>query len=275
MKKYISICFVVLLMAALSACGNSATSSQSSSRAEESLPTVSAQQKGDKTETTASMPDELPTFNMIAVPASNYYHDLQEDEPWIGFINPIENLIAAPFEIGETEVTYELWYAVRLWAEDNGYRFRNEGCEGSQGTAGAEPTEAKREPVTCVSWIDCVIWLNALSEMTGKEPVYLDVNGIVHRDATGSAEEVFAPENVIEAKRDGYRLPTSTEWEVAARYIDGVNWTYYKNASGSSEIAANREVTQEYAVFDTDKTAAVATKKPNALGIYYLSGNVF
>lgn len=234
----------------------------------------SAQSVHEGGEETAE-PDKPPDFKMIAVPDSNYYHDLEEDEPGTGFINPIEYLIAAPFEIGETEVTYELWYAVRIWAEDNGYRFQNEGCEGSRGTAGTEPTEAKLEPVTCVCWNDCVVWLNALSEMTGTEPVYLDKNGEVHRDAAESSEEVFTSDNVIEAKKDGYRLPTSTEWEVAARYIDGVNWTYYQNASGSSENTANREVTLEYAVFNADKTAAVATKKPNALGIYDMSGNVY
>jgi formylglycine-generating enzyme required for sulfatase activity len=206
---------------------------------------------------------------MVTVPEANYYY-----ENW-DLIDPIDSLNTVSFELGETEVTYELWYAVRLWAEDNGYRFQNEGCEGSSGTAGAEPTEAKLEPVTCVSWIDCVVWLNALSEMTGKEPVYLDTNGSVHRDATGSAEEIFAPENVVEAETDGYGLPSSMEWVAAARYIDGVNWTNRENASGASEDVENQEATEAVAVYNTGRTTPVATKKPNALGIYDMSGNVW
>lgn len=273
-KKSIVIFLFIVLIAVLPAC----ETIQASQDNKEETEAVSQELEDDNPERLASLAaeaaDELPAFRMVTVPGSNYYHDLEEDEPGTGFINPIQYLIAAPFEIGETEVTYELWYAVRIWAEDNGYRFQNEGCEGSQGTAGAEPTDAKLEPVTCVCWKDCVVWLNALCEMTGKEPVYRGGNGAVHRDATGSSEEVFTADNVIEAKTGGYRLPTSTEWEIAARYIDGTNWTYYQNASGSSENTSNREVTLEYAVFNADKTAAVATKKPNALGIYDMSGNV-
>jgi formylglycine-generating enzyme required for sulfatase activity len=183
--------------------------------------------------------------------------------------------VAGGFEIGETEVTYELWYAVRVRAEESGYRFPNEGCEGNQGAVGAEPTEAMLEPVTCVSWIDCIAWLNALSEMTGKEPVYLDADGNVHRDAMGSAEEIFAPENVVDAETDGYRLPSSMEWEVAARYIDGTSWTGLDSASGASEDIENQEATEAVAVYNVDKTAAVATKKPNVLGLYDMSGNVW
>jgi hypothetical protein len=71
------------------------------------------------------------------------------------------------FLIGETEVTYELWYAVRVWAEANGYIFQNDGKEGNNGTASEAPTVAENEPVTTVSWRDSVVWLNALSEMDG------------------------------------------------------------------------------------------------------------
>ena len=59
--------------------------------------------------------------------------------------------ITTKFFMGETQVTYALWYAVRQWAVDNGYSFENPGREGSMGTDGAEPTANSQHPVTRVS----------------------------------------------------------------------------------------------------------------------------
>ncbi len=182
------------------------TEAVSPAAGEESATSNNAAASDSGKETVTPVPDDLPEFDMVTVPKANYYHE----ETAKGNVIYRDSLNTVSFDLGETEVTYQLWYAVRVWAEENGYRFLNEGCEGSEGTAGAEPTEAKLEPVTCVSWIDCVVWLNALSEMTGKEPVYLDADGNVHRDAMGSAEEIFAPENVVARLRrmgTGFPLP--------------------------------------------------------------------
>jgi formylglycine-generating enzyme required for sulfatase activity len=55
------------------------------------------------------------------------------------------------FWIGETEVTYELWYEVRVWAEAKGYRFRNAGREGGQlEKIGQVSSENKKHPVTTI-----------------------------------------------------------------------------------------------------------------------------
>lgn len=213
---------------------------------------------------------EWPKYVMITVPASEYQSEDTDSES----VEPENNqhFSTDKFEIGETEVTYELWYDVRVWAEKHGYKFKNKGCEGSEGIEGAEPTETKLEPVTNVSWQDCVTWLNALSEIKGLKPVFTFENGDVIRDSAEKSSSEF--NNVLQVSSDGYRLPTAEEWQIAAQYIDGKMWTPYNYASGARADSRNAEATEEVAVYNTTKTAMVASKKPNALGIYDMSGNV-
>lgn len=67
----------------------------------------------------------------------------------------------------------------------------------------------------------------------------------------------------------GYRLPTESEWEYAARSGDK-----QQTWAGTSE---DREL-ENYAVYKANsgnRTAKVGSKQPNVFGLYDLSGNVF
>jgi len=145
-----------------------------------------------------------------------------EDAAWLA--KPGVARVPGGYQIAETETTYELWYAVRTWAEDNGYQFQNAGMQGSKlkEFIGATPTPPEGQPVTTVSWRDCVVWLNALSEMKGLQPVYRTAGEVVRdsRDSNGKLVD-----KVEQTDNNGYRLPTKEEWEMAARWIDGTNWT--------------------------------------------------
>jgi formylglycine-generating enzyme required for sulfatase activity len=211
------------------------------------------------------------------------------------------------FLIGETEVTYEQWYTVVQWAIKNGYTFDNLGDEGSHGKTGAEPTNKKKHPVTTVSFYDAVVFCNALSEIFGYKPVYVDRNtkkGV--RDAKRLSEvyksaQSSKPLNYdegstvsIDYKANGYRLPESNEWEMAARWIGTKSpttnkskfiaatsngkthyWTPGYYASGAKNTTGDElERVAWYSKNSSNSTQPVGKKAPNALGMQDVSGNV-
>ncbi len=73
-------------------------------------------------------------------------------------------------------------------------------------------------PVLFISWFDAVKWLNARSELEGREPVYyLDAEYTqVFRSGSGISHGNYW-EVYVRATANGYRLPTMDEWEYAAR----------------------------------------------------------
>lgn len=191
--------------------------------------------------------------------------------------------VDAPFWIAETQVTYELWYTVRQWALSNGYAFANVGREGSHGDTGQAPMSKRYEPVTRVNWRERIVWANALSEMLGYQPVYT-YQGHVIRDSTNAE----ACDNATQEYINGFRLPRSSEWELAARYKGhdssqgailrgGLWWTPGHYASGATADYENASATQEVAWYSAnsgDSTKDVGLLRANGLGLFDMSGSV-
>jgi formylglycine-generating enzyme required for sulfatase activity len=182
--------------------------------------------------------------------------------------------VASAYWIGETEVTYELWYKVYAWATtdaggglraDGGvlYSFDNPGKEGNAGTNGAAPTTAKDEPVTVINWRDAMIWSNALTEWynanNGTLPdfdcvYYYDSSFAVPiRDSkdddshiTEQGGDYTSAVNTtagsfdhpyVKSEATGFRMLNRNEWELAARYINGRRWLYGDHVSGDESGA--------------------------------------
>ncbi|TVP86620.1 MAG: hypothetical protein EA375_00280 [Acholeplasmataceae bacterium] len=248
----------------------------------------------------------VPAFNVTLYAKWNEIEDLidlvQVGERGTTYTIPTEMFdsgtaqVSGGYFMATNQTTYELWHVVRTWAEANGYHFQNSGREGSQGVIGLlQPTARKHEPVTTVSWRDVVVWLNALSEMTGLEPVYRTPDDAIIRDSRYANGDVV--DAAIQTSHDGYRLPTDMEWEMAARWKNDTTsthgsilvgeryWTpgrYASGATGPAWILSDEETahaaTQEVAWYSANsggKTQPVGQLMPNHLGIFDMSGNVF
>ena len=171
------------------------------------------------------------------------------------------------FYMDATEVTKAQWDTVYTWAIANGYSFSNAGAG-----------KAADHPVHTVNWYDCVKWCNARSEKDGRTPCYT-VSSSIYK--TGES----AP--VCNFEANGYRLPTSDEWEYAARggqsgkrfpwgdTITHNEANYYSSSSYGYDTSSTRGYHPDYDDGGTPYTSPAGAFAPNGYGLYDMAGNLW
>ena len=130
------------------------------------------------------------------------------------------------------------------------------------------------KPIESITWWEALEFCNKLSEKYGLEPVYdlsKSVQGILMINELDG--EIVYPDVANLKNTEGFRLPTEVEWEWFARggQVAIEQGTFDYTYSGSNSI-------NEVAWYDRNsgsKTQDVGLKKPNQLGLYDCSGNIW
>ena len=157
----------------------------------------------------------------------------------VGYAYPAHEVTLSTYSIGQTEVTQELWVAVM--GSNPSYFNEYGNAELHSNHASWDAGINLQRPVDYVNYGDCLAFCAKLNEMTGLN----------------------------------FRIPTEAEWEFAAR---GGNLTHgyeYAGSENVNDVAWWKETIPSSTLWtDGWGTQTVATKAPNELGIYDMSGNV-
>jgi formylglycine-generating enzyme required for sulfatase activity len=241
--------------------------------------------------------------------------------------DPVNNnkaTLTKKFFMSETQVTNALFARVMQWAYNNNKFSTTAGDPngldsatvkyGGQQLLNLNNTNIKinysegsftvdsgfaNHPVVCVTWYGAIMFCNWLTEMRDG-----NTDNVVYTGIDTTWEHTETVEN---ADRNGYRLPSSEEWEYAARYIgtkaptegdlasqylaldhgghaeltQGYCWTPGAYASGAIKNTSDEPATRAVAWYRDDpdmqgnQLMPIKQKTPNQLGLYDMSGNVW
>ncbi len=188
---------------------------------------------------------------------------------------PVHEVVLDSFFIARHEVTFGQF---KKFADATGYRTSAEKREGAFSQAPYEThfkllgfKQSDDEPVLQMSWNDAAVYCNWLSRKEGLPPAY--------DEKTSALLDTEGRPTTDVRKVTGYRLPTEAEWEFAARErgkkvrfgngrdearLSEINYDASSGSDAYGEKGTGRK-----------RSTPVGSFRPNALGIFDMSGNAW
>ena len=198
----------------------------------------------------------LLSIQMVSVPGGSFlmgHPDITKQQ---------QKVTLDSYKISQYPITYGEWNEIKSWAINQGYSFKGNALTGKNEYT--TDLQALKTPASKISWYDCLVWCNALSEYENKKPMYYtDQNyQTVYRDSNQIVEPIFCLWN-----GNGYQIPTESEWEYAARSAGRTEGNLYSGSEDPKQTVNYSGNPQPYGEVDR--------MNPNLLGIYDMSGNIY
>lgn len=195
-------------------------------------------------------------FDMVTVGAGSFILGKQPSEYYLTVKNIKDEknshkVNISAFEIGRYEVTQ------REFLQVMGYNPSNDKSNDLY-------------PVSKVTLYEAMNYCNKLSEQKGYTPVYTFSNTKWDRETGKELLEATVTRN---KEANGYRLPTNAEYEYAAKGgPENEKYPFYY--AGSDDLDEVGWFEDNSKIGEEEHVHVVGLKKPNALGLYDLSGNI-